>query len=297
MMKVRNILFIVVVLVCSNSASSQFYTSAGIAGVEAARSANEGDMYLDTTNNDYRIGLTHGLLGRLTDNQSLDSGKLENDSIYLFIQNGQSASVDVSSLKASGTKVGDIKAGLQVADHNGWYLMDGRGLGTLPAVAQANAAGLGIAGSLPDATDRVMKTKTGAEALLSTGGSGTYSITQANIPNYTLSGSVTTGASGAHTHTVTVDSAGLHGHNAEGNNFGVDYKGFSNSGSDKDTSLIIGSSNQFKTDSAGLHTHTYSISSDGAHTHTVSLSSGGSGTPISLYQPFMVVNRFIYLGQ
>lgn len=295
---VKKIYILVFVIFISFVQNAQYYTAAGIAGVEAARLGKEGDMYLDTTNVDYRIGLTHGKLGFLRDRQNLDSATFANDTLKLYIENGAQGKVDLSSLRARGTNVGDIKCGIQTADHYGWYLMDGRALASLPATAQANAASLGLAGNLPDASDRVIKTKTGAEALLSTGGSGSYTLTQANIPAYSLSGSVTTSSSGAHTHTALLDSAGLHSHTAVSSNYGIEYKGFSNSGSANDTALVIGSSNTFNTDFAGKHIHTMTLNSTGAsHTHNITLNSGGSDNPVSLYQPYMVVNRFIYLEQ
>lgn len=278
--------------------NAQYYTAAAIAAVESAMAGYEGDMYLDTINTNYRIGLTHGKLGFLSDKQNMDSAKFANDTLKLFIQNGASAKVDLSNLRARGTNVGDIKCGIQTTDHYGWYLLDGRALTSLPAIAQTNAASVGLAGSLPDASDRVVKTKQGAEALLSFGGNATYTLTQANIPSYSLSGSVTTSSSGVHTHTVLLDSAGLHSHTAVSSNYGIEYKGFSNSGSRSDTALVIGSSNTFKTDFAGKHIHTVTPNTTGAsHTHDVTLSSGGGNSPINMYQPYMVVNRFIYLEQ
>lgn len=294
----KRVFMLIFVIFVSFVQNAQYYTSAGLASVEGARLGKEGDLYLDTTNVDHRIGLTHGKLGFLRDRQNLDSATFSNDTLKLYIENGAQGQVDLSSLRARGTNVGDIKCGIQTADHYGWYLMDGRALTSLPASAQANAAALGLAGSLPDASDRVIKTKTGAEALLSTGGTGAYTLTQANMPSYSLSGSVTTSSSGLHTHTALLDSAGLHTHTAVSSNYGIEYKGFSNSGSANDTALVIGYSNTFNTDLAGKHIHTMTLNSTGAsHTHDITLSSGGGDSPIGLYQPYMVVNRFIYLEQ
>jgi microcystin-dependent protein len=265
--------------------------------VETTRSAAEGDMYLDTNNNDYRIGLTHGKLGLLTDNQNLDSASFKQDTLKVYIENGNVGAVDLSSLRARGTNVGDIKCGIQTTDHYGWYLMDGRVLGSLPAAAQANAATLGIVGSLPDASNRVIKTKTGAEALLSTGGNAAVTLVQANLPSYNLVVSGATSSSGNHTHTATLSDDGLHNHTAVGADFGLEEKGFSNSGSAQDTALVTGATNAFSTDLGGKHIHTSTINASGSHTHTVSTSSGGGDVPFDLYQPYMVTNRFIYLEQ
>lgn len=165
-----SILFFLFAFVCN----SQYYTTAAINAIHASKTGKEGDLYLDTINANYRIGLTNGELGYLTDDQQLDSIILVNDSLKVYLENGNSASVDVTNLKVEGAIIGDIKSGIQAADHKGWYIMDGRALTSLPAKAQSNAALIGITGSLPDASNLTMKTKQGAEALLSTGGNATH---------------------------------------------------------------------------------------------------------------------------
>ncbi|MBP1617595.1 MAG: hypothetical protein H6Q14_1422 [Bacteroidetes bacterium] len=64
---------------------------------------------------------------------------------------------------------GDIKRSIITADHNGWYLLDGRAVSDLPANAQAAANNLGFTSSIPDATDRVLKTNSGSETIGATG--------------------------------------------------------------------------------------------------------------------------------
>lgn len=287
------ILFVICAFVCN----SQYYTTAAINVIHATKTGREGDLYLDTNNNNYRIGLTNGELGYLTDDQQLDSIILVNDSLKVYLENGNSATVDVTNLKVEGAIVGDIKSGIQAADHKGWYIMDGRALTSLPAKAQTNAGTIGIVGSLPNATNLTMKTKQGAEALLSTGGSATYTLTQANMPNYSLPTATSSNASSSHTHTATVDSAGLHQHTAQGQNISRVLKNFSSSGSNSDSALVEGGTTPFYTDYDGAHTHNAIINTAGAHTHTVSVNTGGSSTPFSLYQPYFVIRRFIYLGQ
>lgn len=118
------------------------------------------------------------------------------------------------------TFTGDIKHSARVADHGGWYLLNGRAISSLPAAAQIAAASLGFAGTIPNATDRVLKTKTAAEAMAATGGTNTISIARTNLPAFnfagTLSGDMT--AAGAHTHTVTGSAAanGQHTHSISG---------------------------------------------------------------------------------
>lgn len=111
---------------------------------------------------------------------------------------------------------GDIKHSARTTDHGGWYLLNGRSISSLPTIAQTAAASLGFTGTIPDATDRVLKTKTTTEAMAAIGGANTISIARANLPAFnftgTLSGNMT--AAGAHTHTVTGNAVanGQHTH-------------------------------------------------------------------------------------
>lgn len=97
----------------------------------------------------------------------------------------------------TGSIVGDIKTGIQTADHNGWIKLDGRLTNTLTASQQAEAATLGIGANLPDATDAYLSQN--GTALGSVSGNNTKNITQANLPNINL----TTSNTGAHTHQLT----------------------------------------------------------------------------------------------
>src|SRR5690606_32807803 len=48
---------------------------------------------------------------------------------------------------AQAPVVGDIKYSSNIADHQGWYLLNGRLISTLPTVAQSNASSLGFTGN------------------------------------------------------------------------------------------------------------------------------------------------------
>ena len=72
---------------------------------------------------------------------------------------------------------------------------------------------------------------------------------------------VITGAAGAHTHTITVNSGGAHTH-----------------------SLTI--------NSGGAHTHTVTVQDGGSHTHDVTVNDTGTGDSGNL-QPYITVYRFI----
>ena len=169
-------------------------------------------------------------------------------------------------LKPSITNIGDIKYSFNPADHNGWYLLDGRAISSLSANAQVNAAALGFSGNLPNATDRFLKANDGSETLGNTGGSATIVVSQANLPNVNFTG--TTNTAGAHTHSYTDN-------------------GDTTIGSISLLGLGTGADN-----TAG----SYTTGSAGSHSHTVTVASGGSNTPIVNEPAHIVTNIFVYLG-
>lgn len=207
---------------------------------------------------------------------------------------------------------GDIKHSVKTADHDGWYLLDGRTVSSLPANAQLAANNLGFTVNIPDATNRVLKTKTSLETLGTTGGSNTLNIAQTNLPNINLSGAIsgTAQANGDHSHafSATTSLAGIHAHGpiagtgfllggtTIGNNGTGNYQGNGLQSSWGGVGLGGATAN------AGNHTHTLSgtTANTGSHTHTVSgtttVSTGGANTAMNNMQAYLVVNTFIYLG-
>jgi hypothetical protein len=114
---------------------------------------------------------------------------------------------------ASEATFGDVKSGIQTTDHSGWVLLNGRALATLSATQQTVAASLGLAGNLPDASSSYLSQN--GTALGSVSGSNTNTLTQANLPNVSFTG--TAAAAGGHTHTVdpasfSSSNAGDHSH-------------------------------------------------------------------------------------
>lgn len=155
--------------------------------------------------------------------------------------------------------IGDIKQGFQTVDHYGWYLLDGRNILTLPNGAMTNAQGLGWGTNLPNATNRILKKRGSVTA---TGGANQVTLTQANIPNYVLSGQ--TGDTGI----VKEDHAGA----------------------------TLGLNGNW------LRTGTADVNLGGQpdysyHRHTVLLDSGGSDQPFSTENQYLSVNAFVYLGE
>ncbi|MBF0576311.1 hypothetical protein [Dysgonomonas sp. GY617] len=159
---------------------------------------------------------------------------------------------------------GDIKYSVVETDHDGWYLMNGRTVASLPANLRPIAQKLGFTNNLPDTRDRFLKTKTGTEAVGVIGGTNTFTIAEANLPNLNLSGSfsgisASGGASHAHTFSGTSASGGsAHNHT---------FSGTSASGGAAHTHTLssIASGN-----GGAAHTHPFSgtSSNTGNHTHT-----------------------------
>lgn len=199
---------------------------------------------------------------------------------------------------------GDIKTGIQSADHNGWVKLDGRLKSSLTASQQARATVLGIGTNIPDATNSYL-VQNGA-TLGSVSGSNTKTISQAHLPNVSFNGSAA--SSGDHNHIVDppytyTSTNGSHNHYfddyyySESRGWGWGWAG-SNHGIDFDNDPY---SYGHYTNTAGDHYHGVDIgafysANAGSHTHTVSVSSGGSGTALDVTPKSLSVNTFIYLG-
>jgi len=162
-------------------------------------------------------------------------------------------------------RFGDIKYGLQGTDHNGWVILNGRTISSLPTTQQVQAMALGFSGNLPNAEDKVlMMRSTGSIADI--GGNTAIQILQENLPNVTFTG--TTSTDGDHTHTGSDVHAGAN-----------DRKG--------NTSWNFRSGNT---------TATRTTSTAGNHSHNASAPSGGSDAPIVFTPTYVYVNVFIFLG-
>lgn len=166
---------------------------------------------------------------------------------------------------AQAPVVGDIKYSSNIADHQGWYLLNGRLISTLPTVAQSNALSLGFTGNLPNSDDRYLKAKTGAEVLGTAGGNSSIVLTQANMPNVTFTGTAL--SAGSHAHTYNDRGNGV-AESAEVNNVA-------------------------KVDNTNASRVT---NSTGAHTHSFSVTTGGASTPINYEPSYLAANIFVYLG-
>lgn len=208
---------------------------------------------------------------------------------------------------AAQAKYGDIKSGIQSADHEGWIKLDGRAMNTLSTSQQAVATSFGISGTLPNASNSYMVQN--GTTMASVSGANTTTLTQANLPAATFTG--TAASAGDHAHGGSTDVQGNHNHsvndpghshtqttkNDDFNNSGGNPPGFSGDSAGSITwSNINSSTTGISINNNGSHNHSITTNSAGAHTHTVSVSSGGSGTAINIAPRSFSVNMFIYLG-
>jgi hypothetical protein len=223
---------------------------------------------------------------------------------------------------------GDMKSGFQSADHSGWIKLDGRAISTLTANQQAVAVSLGFTMNLPDATTAYPVQNTGT--LGAVVGSNTTTLTQANLPNVSFTGTaanagahthntdpaaINSGYNGDHAHSGSTSTAGGHNHTHTdyyfSENNGQNWGWFGSASSDWDnrghsitgtTSWAGDHTHTISTNTTGGHTHTVDIpattsSSDGTHSHSVSVASGGTATPVNIAPKSLIVNMFVYLGQ
>ena len=129
----------------------------------------------------------------------------------------------------------------------------------------------------PDLRDRFVAGAGGAYTPGDTGGADSVTLTTAQMPAHSHSGS--TGSAGGHSHTATTSSAGSHSHSGSTNSTGAHTHGVAYTRPGSAGSLVRisdGTCSQTDTQntaSNGSHSHSLSINSNGAHTHTVTIDS------------------------
>ncbi len=161
--------------------------------------------------------------------------------------------------------IGEVKYSVVTSDHDGWYILNGRATSSLPTSAQTNATSLGFATSIPNSQNRILKHPSSGESVNDTGGSVSTALIRGNLPNINFTG--TTSTNGNHSHTFNRST-------------GTDQV---RNGADENRTFFNQSG-------------TTNTSTSGNHNHTVTVSSGGSNQSFERYQPYLVVNTFIYLG-
>lgn len=200
------------------------------------------------------------------------SGSMENI-VYpgLYINSGTSW----ERLEPNTTQIGEVKHSFATADHDGWYLLNGRAKTTLSPTAQSAATIIGYGANIPDATDRFLKTVNTAETVAVQGGTNTFTISQANLPNVNFLGS--TSNDGGHSHQV--DS----------------YQGNQNVGLLSTSALTLFTIHRVaENDNVGTINRNTSTSAN--HSHTVTVNSGGTGANVTRVPAYLSTNVFVYLG-
>lgn len=173
--------------------------------------------------------------------------------------------------------IGDIKYGMQKADHAGWYLLNGRNVNTLSATAKNNASTIGITVTLDNAQNKFILT---GSTIGSTGGNSNQVLSLFQMPLYNITG--------------TTSSSGNHSHTFQDQWYHDSGRGVTNGAilNNDNTTGTTDDRQSFTETSRGITT-----SVDGTHSHTISASSGGNGNAVSIEPPYLTANLFIYLGQ
>lgn len=194
------------------------------------------------------------------------------------------------------THVGDIKMSVHNTDFYGWLKCDGRSVSRttyadlFAVIGTSFGSSSGTTFNLPDCRGRILGTLGQGVGLTNRTlgqnvGEETHTITTAEMPSHTHTG--TTNSDGTHAHSVTDPG---HTHNW---NFGTE-------GDDSGTG---GSYSEFTTAPGAVSTSIASattgitVDSAGEHTHTFTTNSTGSGNSMNVMQPTVfIANVFIYSG-
>lgn len=186
---------------------------------------------------------------------------------------------------AAGSSIGDVKSGIQAADHNGWVKLDGRAISSLTASQQARATALGLSGNLPNAANTALIQN--ATTLGSISGSMTKTIAQNQLPNVTFNG--TTSSIGDHSHPtrhVPTSTGGYPSVNV------ASFKHINSFTNENDIATTDRVDN-------GVYRQTGLLEGAGAHNHTFTTSSLNGNTAqqtLDITPRSLSVNMFIYLG-
>ena len=87
-------------------------------------------------------------------------------------------------VSAVSAVLGDVKNGYQIADHNGWILLNGRLLTALTPTQQATAVALGFVANLPNIADKSIVGASTTKALNTTGGTDNVTLSREQLPDF-----------------------------------------------------------------------------------------------------------------
>jgi hypothetical protein len=176
--------------IVTGSSTDNIYTTNGTIGsgrtVNVTNTLNfdAGTLFLDGTNNRIGIGTSTpteklDLTGNVKFSGALMPNNTAGTAGQVLVSNGAGSAPNW--VNVPNMTYGDIKTGIQSADHGGWVKLDGRPKSTLSADQQIRATALGIGTNLPNAMNAVL-TQNGT-ALGSVSGSNTKTISQNQLPN------------------------------------------------------------------------------------------------------------------
>lgn len=163
-------------------------------------------------------------------------------------------------------------------------------------------------GNLTLAGSGVVGTTLGA-----TGGSQNQTISTNQIPAHTHTGTTASGGVN-HTHSVsgTTDSSGVHSHSVTDPGHAHQYDNKGNTVAQSGAGVTVSPVNSgnvtttevthISIDSAGAHTHTFSVTSGNAsafaHTHTFTTDANTTtGSPLTTVPPVIIFNKIIFAGR
>ena len=275
--------------IVTGSSTDNIYTTDGTIGsgrtVNISNTLNfdAGTLFLDGTNNRIGIGTatpTEKL--DLTGNVKFSGALMPNNTAgtagQVLVSNGAGSAPNW--VNVPNMTYGDIKMGIQSADHGGWVKLDGRAKSTLSTDQQTRATALSIGTALPNANNAFLIQN--GTALGSLSGSNTKTINQNQLPNVQI-------GIPNHNHTATeswtssVDISGGYATNGAG------------------YLSAFGSNPAIQIDESGAEGLTISNAPRTITTSTASLTTNSINGNVA-QQPFDVrglmlsVNTFIYLG-
>lgn len=160
--------------------------------------------------------------------------------------------------------VGDVKTGLQAADHDGWIRLNGRLKSTLNSSQQTQAGVLGFGLNIPDATGTVPLVSGSPGVVI---GDNSRTLGRSDLPDVTLNG--TTTPAGAHTHAALFNV--------------ISYAGGAND------APVLGMQTSAGYNTGGVSDHSHTLT-------TESINGGVTQTSIDITPKHFGVNMFVYLG-
>jgi len=163
---------------------------------------------------------------------------------------------------------------------SGWALCNGQ---TVP-----KSDGTGNT-TVPDLRDKFIVASGGAYAIGNTGGNASNTLTVAQLPSHTHSGSTDT--QGSHAHGGGTSAIGDHQHSLP--NLGGAQAGSDNGGVGIGVSNGYWGNTQGPTSAAGGHSHTISTDTQGAHAHNITVGNTGSGAAIENRPPYYALALII----